>query len=320
MLVYGDIDIIYVTTLKKVPLDNNNNNSLDSTPTHNHEESNKKVSSPAFIPAGKVHPNDYPVLGSANKATSSHMTVKQFLLAIKELAIRLYTHLIEAKTGTVYECLPQQQKEEVTRSVLDIFMLKRIVPIADQLGLIPWELMILDQSLTTIHSSPNVSSDLVNHIHVTISWYTHYSHIIQISSNNSNSNNNNNHGSNNGNGIGFSTSSYLNLNSNTGINGVNTPPTNERIKSLKSQSYSNAYSPVNQNYQSPHQLKSSSLSQYSTVYSSPQQFSSSSSQVYSSPGTLHQQHFKGISYKEISKFYHDYGIVPYLLKEPQLFK
>mmetsp|Transcript_25031 Transcript_25031/g.25643 ORF Transcript_25031/g.25643 Transcript_25031/m.25643 type:complete len:250 (+) Transcript_25031:75-824(+) len=137
--------------------------------------------------------------------------------------------------------------------------------------------------------------------------------------NNSNSNNNNNHGSNNGNGIGFSTSSYLNLNSNTGINGVNTPPTNERIKSLKSQSYSNAYSPVNQNYQSPHQLKSSSLSQYSTVYSSPQQFSSSSSQVYSSPGTLHQQHFKGISYKEISKFYHDYGIVPYLLKEPQLF-
>lgn len=94
------------------------------------------MSSPAFIPAGKVHPNDYPtnIPSSAYKATSSHMTVKQFLLAIRELAIRLYSHLIEAKTGTVYECLPQQQKEEVTRSVMDIFMLKRIVPIADHLG------------------------------------------------------------------------------------------------------------------------------------------------------------------------------------------
>lgn len=144
MLVYGDIDIIYVTTLKKVPIDNN---TLDSSPSHNHnhnhshnhshsheENQNKKISSPAFIPAGKVHPNDYPVVGLSNKATSSHMTVKQFLLAIKELAIRLYSHLIETKTGTVYECLPQQQREEVTRSVLDIFMLKRIVPIADQLG------------------------------------------------------------------------------------------------------------------------------------------------------------------------------------------
>ena len=136
MLVYGDIDIIYVTALKKV---SSENNSLDNTPLRNNDENNhKKISSPAFIPAGKVHPNDYSGAGtssSSNKATSPHMTVKQFLLSIKDLAIRLYNHLIESKTGTVYECLPQQQREEVTRSVMDIFMLKRIVPIADQLGI-----------------------------------------------------------------------------------------------------------------------------------------------------------------------------------------
>lgn len=159
--------------------------------------------------------------------------------------------------------------------------------------------MILDQSLTTIHSSPVVSTDLINHIHILISWYTHYSHIIQISSSNGGGINNNN---------GISTPSYS--------NGINTPPTNERIRSLKSQSYSNAYSPSNINYQSPHQMKLSS--QYNTIYSSPQQFSTS--QTYSSPGISTQQHFKGITYKEISKFFHDYGIVPYLLKDPQLFK
>ena len=84
--------------------------------------------------------------------------------------------------------------------------------------------MILDQSLTTIHSSSIVSTDLINHIQIMISWYTHYSHLYQINNGNINSSNN------------VSTPSYLNNNNNSNsnsnsnnnstINGINTPPTN----------------------------------------------------------------------------------------------
>lgn len=30
--------------------------------------------------------------------------------------------------------------------------------------------------------------------------------------------------------------------------------------------------------------------------------------------------FRGLPYKALSKFFHDYGVIPYLIKDPQLFR
>lgn len=244
------------------------------------------------------------------------MTVHQFLAAVQELAVRLYAKVIEQKTGTVLECLPTQQRERAIRAAMDVFVLKKIVPTADQLGLIPpplllhsfiglipWELMVLDQCLTTIHSSDVVEAALVNHIHIFLSWYAHYARGIQLTPINSSpavgGEEKGSWGAPPGvrdlrSPAGLTSSPYR---GDSGYGATNPSPHRHLPVHLQSSSYSSPLPPK--------------LSGYSITASSP-----SPRLAPSSPSHL----FKGISYKEISKFYHDYGIVPYLLKEPQLFK
>jgi hypothetical protein len=329
MLVYGDVDVVFVTTLKRVPPSPADEPNLESgTPHHHHQHrqhhhidspgtgtgtgtSNKRISTHAFIPPGKVNSSE--ASPSHAKALNSHMTVTQFLAAVQELAVRLYSKVIELKTGTVLECLPTQQRERAIRAALDVLMLKKIVPMANQLGLIPWELMVLDQCLTTIHSSPVVGTCLVNHIHIFLSWFAHYSRPIP-----------------------------LHQQTNSGY--ASTPPHtlhamgtgeekgwNSKSRDLMRSPASHQTSPLHgTSFQSPAQHSSYSYSSpnhhkhltptggggggggYGAAYAS-----SSSPRP---PPSAHTPVFKGITYKEISKFFHDYGIVPYLLKEPQLYK
>lgn len=138
MLVYGDIDVVFVTTLKRIPPDEKSELSTSSSsssvpvpaPTSNSTTTPKKASH-AFIPPGKVHSSDPP---SHSKILNTHMTINQFFAAIQELAIRLYSKVIEHKTGTVLECLPPQQKDRAIRAALDVFILKKIIPTANELG------------------------------------------------------------------------------------------------------------------------------------------------------------------------------------------
>jgi hypothetical protein len=185
-------------------------------------------------------------------------------------------------------------------------------PYSSSAGLIPWELMVLDQCLTTIHSSEVVETALVNHIHIFLSWYAHYARGIQLSPVHTSTA-----------GMGEEKGSWgappgrpRDLRSPAGLASSPSPHGGDFGYGATSPSPHRHLPPHLQSslpsasYSSPIPLKSSG---YSATTSSPSPRHAPSS----SPSS---HHFKGVSFKEISKFYHDYGIVPYLLKEPHLFK
>jgi hypothetical protein len=134
MLVYGDVDVVFMTTLKRIaPL----TESASDAPSG--EEEGTKKSTPqknpsVFVPPGTVH-HDSPTPSTANRATlGAQMTANQFIAAVQELAVRLYSSIIEAKTGTVLSCLPAKQRDSAIRAALDVLVLKKIIPVADKLG------------------------------------------------------------------------------------------------------------------------------------------------------------------------------------------
>lgn len=128
-------------------------------------------------------------------------------------------------------------------------------------GLVPWELMFLDQTLTTIHTSEFASQSLVSHITKISAWFAHYAKLVEISI--------------------FSTPGKPMLHSSM---------------SLPSSPTSYIGSP-DINCRSPYGV--------------------SAGHVINAPEILT---FRGISYKALSKFFHDYGVIPYLLKDSQLFR
>lgn len=192
-------------------------------------------SQPAFVAGSKyLTPQKSRTLSASG--AGKLLSANQFIAAVRELAIRLYSSVIEKLTGTVYTCLPQQQREKASRAAMDVMMLKKIMPAADRLQLVPWPLMVLDQTLTVIHSSEVVSHVMVANLHRLSSWFSHYC--------------------------------------------------------------SGAVSPK----ESPVRYASPTWS--STLSRTPQK-------VKSSVG--------GVTYKAFSKFFHDFGIIPYLLKESQVY-
>ena len=71
----------------------------------------------------------------------------------------------------------------------------------------------------------------------------------------------------------------------------------------------------------PGQIASSPLSSIGSpgfiVGNSRHSFSGSRGHIIDAPQKLT---FRGIAYKALSKFFHDYGVIPYLIKDPQLFR
>lgn len=135
------------------------------------------------------------------------------------------------------------------------------------LGLVPWELMFLDQTLTTIHSNEMASQSLVTHISKVSAWFMHYSKVIEISLFN-----------------------------------------NQSDKTIIRQSLSSPMMPS-------HSYGSGGSPSFNG--NSRNSFGGSRGHVIEAPEILS---FRGLSYKALSKFFHDYGVIPYLIKDPQLFR
>lgn len=131
-------------------------------------------------------------------------------------------------------------------------------------GLVPWELMFLDQTLTTIHSNNMAAQSLVSHISKVSAWFMHYSKVIEIS--------------------------------------LFSKPDKSRHSMSPMMS-----SPSSYGGGSPHFKSSSSRNS----------FGGSRGHIIEAPEMLS---FRGLSYKALSKFFHDYGVIPYLIKDPQLFR
>ena len=130
--------------------------------------------------------------------------------------------------------------------------------------LVPWELMLLDQTLTTIHSNEIASQSLVDHIAKVAAWFAHYAKVVEISLFNS--------------------------------------PKKSRVQ------------------------MSSSLPASPLLHTGSPDFNGNSSRSPFGMSTGHRIDapemltFRGISYKALSKFFQDYGVIPYLIKDAQLFR
>lgn len=255
MLVYGDVDVVFMNTVTSVPAKENDSPMNLSSPHEkyphdlNSAHINKRKKSPqAFNPGGGRL--TAPTTPSA-QIKGSHLTAHQFIAALQELAVRLYSRWIEQSTGTTFDCLPEKQRRKARRAAMDAMITKKLMPKASSLGLVPRELISLDQTLTTIHSSPVASNCLLDHISKVSAWFMHYSAISEI-----------------------------------GIfkEGRVTSPS-ETLSPLARSSMSNSYSGSRGHVITPPEMHS----------------------------------FRGIPFKALSKFCHDYGIIPYLIKDPQLF-
>ena len=108
------------------------------------------------------------------------LTISQFVTCMRAVATRLYASLIEQQTGTILECLPPRQKEVATAAALEVLLKKKILPVAETLGLVPWPLILLDQTLTSINNSINVNNILNSRLDMIIQLYQRYAVDIVI--------------------------------------------------------------------------------------------------------------------------------------------
>lgn len=127
-------------------------------------------------------------------------------------------------------------------------------------GLIPTDLMTLDQTLTAIQAHPFTAQSLSSHIDTVSSWFLHYAKVVQI------------------------------------------------IAPTEPESRGSPRSPM------LYGAMSSALS-LSTGGEGAVGYSSKKPPRAAPPPPVN---IKGVTYKAVSRFFQDYGIVPYLIKEPQL--
>lgn len=138
MLVYGDVDVVFMNTVKNVVAkENDGPMNLLPPPSSN---SPGKATSPrgqlkspqAFYPGGGKIKS--PRTTAMTQIKGSHLSVNQFIVAVQDLAVRLYSSVIEEKTGTVLDCLPEKQKKMAMRAAMDVMVLKKLMPHANTLG------------------------------------------------------------------------------------------------------------------------------------------------------------------------------------------
>ena len=136
MLVYGDVDVVFMNTVKNITAKENDGPlnlkpAPSSPPTKGVPRSGLK-SPQAFYPGGgKV---TAPRTTAMTQIKGSHLSANQFIAAVQDLAVRLYSSVIEEKTGTVLDCLPEKQKQMAIRAAMDVMVLKKLMPHASTLG------------------------------------------------------------------------------------------------------------------------------------------------------------------------------------------
>lgn len=131
MLVYGDVDVVFMNTVKSVPVDDNDPLAF----ANGSAASPRGLRSPqqaSFNPGGGNVRSLRTT--SATQIKGSHLSANQFIAAVQDLAVRLYSSVIEEKTGTVLDCLPEKQKKIATRAAMDVMVVKKLMPHASKLG------------------------------------------------------------------------------------------------------------------------------------------------------------------------------------------
>lgn len=157
-LVNGEIDVIFLNASQATP---DNRDLPDKAPR-------------AFgVRAGAGTVKQYSKIAVGTAGSAPVISLGQFIVAVKVLACQLYANVIEHETGTVLECLPPRQKEVASRAVMDVLMKKKIMPTAEKLGLIPWPLIYLDQSLTSLGYF-DAQKSLSRNLQQVMSWFSLY--------------------------------------------------------------------------------------------------------------------------------------------------
>ena len=116
MLVAGDIDVLYkVSLLVKTDAADGRKTTSDSS-YHKH-----------FL-AYRRKPK------AVHYAANSSMNVYQFIQVMREVANKLFAGLIEQMTGTTLEYLAPAQREIASRAAMELFIQKKILPVADKMS------------------------------------------------------------------------------------------------------------------------------------------------------------------------------------------
>lgn len=105
---------------------------------------------------------------------TAQITVEQFKFAVHEICEKLYGKIVEIETGTVLQCLPNQLRSNVSRSLMDLFMNMNILPMAEKLDLLPWPLMFMDQGITALSSGDQTFDVLSHNFDNLYSWFGYY--------------------------------------------------------------------------------------------------------------------------------------------------
>jgi len=124
-------------------------------------------------PSGNA-PKSSGAKGSKGHISPHQLSISQFVVCMRAIATRLYSSLIEQQTGTILECLPPRQREVATAAALEVLLKKKILPVAEALGLVPWPLIFMDQTLTSVNNSAALNNILCGKMGVIIDLFQRY--------------------------------------------------------------------------------------------------------------------------------------------------
>lgn len=183
-LTSGEVDMIYLNACKTEDADNGGISAWEEhmgvvvTPTG-------KTRSPFSVKNAKGYVSSKNAKNGERNANTGHtgpqhLSINQFVTCMRAIATRLYSPLIEQQTGTILECLPPRQKEVATAAALEVLLKKKIVPVAEMLGLLPWPLIFLDQTLISVHDTSNMGSVLNSKLDMTVEMFNHYASVMVV--------------------------------------------------------------------------------------------------------------------------------------------
>jgi hypothetical protein len=159
-LVSGEIDVIFHNSAKlKVP---------------NDISSNSKLRPYGFRAGGGTDRQYQQYNQNGTQTTGLSLTPGQFMEAVKIISCKLYSNIIELQTGTLLECLPPRQQKAASRAVYDVLIKKKILPICDKLGLVPWPLIYLEQSVNIFREFKVTHQCLSTHFPQLLLWFDQY--------------------------------------------------------------------------------------------------------------------------------------------------
>jgi outer membrane murein-binding lipoprotein Lpp len=146
MLVAGEIDLIFKTSIKMDPDD-------------------KKQ------PFGTGNSK---FVRRSQTSSASNMSYHQFIFAVSILARKLFVPVIEERFGTALEFLPLAQKEPAAIMLIEVIMKEKLIPGMARLQIIPWALLFLERTAVTIERGTELASILPQSVPRLMEWFVGY--------------------------------------------------------------------------------------------------------------------------------------------------